>query len=310
VADGRRFPAHPPRGGTVSLVAPAGPVSGPAIDRAVERVRSLGWEPVLGRHARERRGYLAGTDAERADDLNSALRDPENAAIWFLRGGYGTLRILDRVAWDALEGRPRPLIGFSDNTALHLAAFRRGLVTFHGPHAAAPEFPEFTARSLVQVLDPAGADSPLPLPDEHRAIEVVNGGIAEGVLVGGNLAMLAATLATPVQLRASGAILFLEEVGEAAYRVDRLLTQLRLAGVLDAVAGIAIGAISACTDAAVDGNPSVTEIVADRTASLGVPVLSGLPFGHEPESWTLPIGIRARLDADRMSVQLLEPATR
>lgn len=309
MVEARRIPIHPPPGSPVSLVAPAGPVSAPAIERALERVRAMGWEPLLGRHSSRRRGYLAGTDEERANDLNDALRDAENAAIWFLRGGYGSMRILDRVDWSALERRPRPLIGFSDNTAFHLAAIRRGLVTFHGPHAAAPEFPVFTARSLALALDPGGADSPLPLPDGHSGIVAVNGGVAEGALVGGNLAMLAATLATPVQLRASGTILFLEEVAEPAYRVDRLLTQLRLAGVLDDVAGIAVGAISACSDAGVEGNPSVAEIVADRTADLDVPILSGLPFGHVAESWTIPVGIRARLDADARSLQLLEPAT-
>lgn len=295
-------------GARVALVAPAGPLVPEAVDRAVERVREWGWEPRLGTHARNRHGYLAGTDEQRAADVNEALLAEDTDAIWCLRGGYGTMRILDRIQWGALVARPRPLIGFSDNTALHLALQRRGVVSFHGPHPGAEEFPPFAQQCLRRLLTdeaPAGV-LPFPTSAPGRAEPIV-GGVAEGPLVGGNLALIAATLGTPYAVCAAGAILFLEEVGETAYRVDRLLSQLRLAGVFDEVAGVAIGAFS---DAPPDGAPSAADVVRDRLEHLRVPVAMAFPFGHISESWTLPLGVRARLDTDAGTLALLEPAVR
>lgn len=297
------------RGARVALVAPAGPLAPAAIERALARVRALGWEPVLGEHARGRHGYLSGTDDERAADLNRALRAEAIDAVWCLRGGYGTLRILERVDWAALRARPKPLIGFSDNTALHLAARRLGVVSFHGPHPGAPDFEGFSEQVLRRVLTEPHAAGVLPFPaGGPGAAEPLHGGVAEGPLVGGNLALVCATLGTPFAVRAEGAILFLEEVGEHAYRVDRLLSQLRLAGVLRAVAGIALGGFTECPDDEADGVPALPEVIRDRLAGLGVPVAAGFPFGHLAESWTLPLGIRARLDADAGTLELLEPA--
>lgn len=304
----RRPPALGP-GARVSLVAPAGPLAEGAVERAVERVRAWGWEPLVGRHARGRHGYLSGTDAERAADLNEALRSAENDAIWFLRGGYGTMRLLEVLDWEALRRRPRALVGFSDNTALHLAAQRTGVVSFHGPHPSAEEFPPFAEEGLLRLLtrrEPAGL-LPFPAGGPVRA-QTVTGRVAEGPLVGGNLALLAATLGTPYGVRTRGALLFLEEVGEAAYRIDRLLTQLHLAGVLGEVAGVVVGAFSECPDEGAAHLPGSAEVVRERLSALGVPVAAGFPFGHIPRSWTLPLGVRARLDADRGTLELLEAA--
>ena len=160
-------------------MAPAGPLVPEAVDRAVERVRAWGWDPVLGEHARARHGYLAGSDEQRAADLDAALRSPDNDAIWCLRGGYGTMRILDRVAWRALAERPRPLIGFSDNTALHLAATGQGVISFHGPHPAAAELPEFAERGLLRTLTVVEPVGPVPFPagGPSRAL-TLSGGVA------------------------------------------------------------------------------------------------------------------------------------
>jgi muramoyltetrapeptide carboxypeptidase len=297
-------------GSRVSLVAAAGPLPAGALDRAVKRVRELGWEPLVGPHAAGRVGFLAGTDSERLHDLQEALRSAENDAIWCLRGGYGTMRLLPRIDWSPLRERPRALIGFSDNTALHLAAGQAaGVVTFHGPHPAPPELPAFARENLFRVVAHTRAAGVLPFPQggPPRAASLVPG-VAEGRLVGGNLAILAATAGTPYQLRARGRILFLEEVGEPAYRIDRLLTQLLLAGILDGAAGVAAGAFTESPDAGEGGIPPVAEILQERLAPLGVPVAFGFPFGHVPESWTLPIGVRARLDATAGTLELLEPA--
>jgi muramoyltetrapeptide carboxypeptidase len=301
-----RPPALRP-GARIALVAPAGPLPDGAIDRAVERVSRWGWEPLLAENAGGRHGYLSAPDEVRAADLNAALRDPENDAIWFLRGGYGTMRILDRIDWGALLRRPRPLIGFSDATAVHLALQRDGLVSFHGPHPAVEELTDYAESGIRRALterEPLGA-VPFPPGSAGRA-ETLVGGVAEGPLVGGNLSLLAATVGTPYAIRPEGAILFLEEVGEPAYRVDRLLSQLQLAGILSRVAGVAVGAVSDSPDPPGRGIPLPAELLLDRLGELGVPVAFGFPFGHVPDNWTLPVGVRARLDAGAGTLELLE----
>jgi muramoyltetrapeptide carboxypeptidase len=302
-----RPPALSP-GARVALVAPAGPMGEGAVDRAVQRVRDWGFEPVEGEHVRKRHGYLSAPDAERAADFNAALRDASIDAVWCLRGGYGVMRILDDVDWDALARRPRPVIGYSDNTALHLAIQRLGIVSFHGPHPATVELNDFSADALRRLLTSGAPAGRLPFPAADGRAETMAGGVAEGPLVGGNLSLIAATLGTPYAIRAEGAILFLEEVGEAAYRVDRLLSQLRLAGVLRSVAGIALGGFTEAPGEDEEGATRVAEVLADRLGDLGVPVATGFPFGHVDDNWTLPVGARARLDADAGTLELLEGA--
>lgn len=294
-------------GARVALVASAGPLGEGAVDRAVERVRGWGWEPVVGRHARERHGFLAAPDEQRLHDLNQAIRDPGIDAVWLLRGGYGTMRILDRVDWSALRDRPKPIIGFSDNTALHLAAFRAGVVSFHGPHSAADELPDFSVETLRRVVGRAEPAGVLPFPEGEHARTLVPGS-AEGVLVGGNLSLLAALCGTAYALDCRGAILFLEEVGEPAYRLDRMLSQLRMCGSLDGVAGVVIGAFTESPDDEDPDLPSAPEVILDRLDGLGVPVAFGFPFGHISHNWTLPVGVRARLDASAATLEILEPA--
>jgi len=292
----------------IALLAPAGPLTPEAIDRAQARLRSWGWRPHLGRNSGGHRGYLSGTDEQRLADLQEAIDSTSNDAIWCLRGGYGTMRLIDRVDWTGLRNRPRPVIGFSDNTVLHLALQRAGIVSFHGPHPAARELPEFSTQLLRRLLTVPESAGRLPFPTPDGRATTISPGIAEGRLVGGNLTLLAATLGTPWAVDARGAILLLEEVGEAGYRIDRLLTQLRLAGVFDEVHGVAVGALSDCPDTDDPRTPSLSVLLGDRLGDLGVPVAWGFPFGHEPLNWTLPLGIRARLDATSGQLELLEAA--
>jgi muramoyltetrapeptide carboxypeptidase len=302
-------------GDRVALVAPAGPVADAAIERGLERCRRLGLVPVLGDRAGARTGYLAGRDRDRAADLASALADPDIAAVWALRGGYGTLRTLEHLDLSTTVGAPKPFIGFSDNTAIHLALHRRGIVSFHGPHAGFEHFPPLTEAAFRAVLmepDPAGA-----LPAAPVAPTVISDGSAEGALVGGNLALLAAACGTRHQPDTRDAILFLEDVGEPLYRVDRMLIQLRLAGLLDGIRGIALGEFVGLTDeeggsgpaSGSEPPPGLVDLAAELLAPLGVPVVAGFPFGHGRENWTLPLGVRARLDAGAGTLTLLEPAT-
>jgi muramoyltetrapeptide carboxypeptidase len=293
----------PPRlraGARVALVAPAGPLAAERVDNALERCARLELEPVLGASARSRHGaYLAAPDVERLADLQHALLDPQIAAVWALRGGYGTMRLLAQLDLAPVVNAPKPFIGFSDNTAVHLAFHARGVVSYHGPHAGgdATELAERCLRDVLWRAEPAGV---LELPAAPAPV-TLTGGVAEGPLVGGNLSLLASMCGTPATPRAAGAILFVEDIGEPTYRLDRAWTQLLLAGVLDDVAGVALGRFTDCEDDA-------AEVLAELVRPLGVPAVLDLPISHEPDNWTLPLGVRARLDATRGTLELLEPA--
>jgi muramoyltetrapeptide carboxypeptidase len=292
---------RPPRlraGSRVALVAPAGPVLEERLELALERCRRFGLIAVPGAAARGRTGYLAGSDEERLADLQAAFGDPAYDAVWALRGGYGTMRLLARLDLSGVAAAPRAFIGFSDNTAVHLALHARGVTSFHGPNAGSDATP-LTENCLERVLFEDAAAGTLPLPPDRPPVRL-HGGVAEGALIGGNLAMLAALSGTPGALRAAGRILFVEDVGETAYRLDRAWTQLVLTGALEGVRGIAYGRFTDC-------GADVPDLLRELTAPLGVPVLAELPFGHEPDNWTLPLGVRARLDADAGVLSLLEP---
>ena len=290
-------------GDRVSLIAPAGPVSEDVIETALSRCAQLGLEPVQGAAIRSRDRYLAGRDEDRAEDMRQAIQG-ESRGIWALRGGYGTFRTLKTVDLGPLRDRPKAFIGFSDNTVVHMALRAMGLVSFHGPHAGYAHFPEVTEQSFRAAVMSSQPPGLLPLPVDCRP-EAIRGGTAEGPLLGGNLSMLAAVCGTPYQPMTRGAILFIEDVGEAAYRVDRMLMQLRLAGLLDELAAVAVGDFSPA-----EPEPAVHDVLVELLRPLGVPVLSGLPFGHERQNWTLPVGVRARLDAESGTLEILEPATR
>lgn len=270
------------------------------IELALDRCARFGFEPVLGRSARANHlGYLAGTDDQRLADLQHAMGDPSIDAIWALRGGYGTMRLLQRLDFAPLARTPRAFIGFSDNTALHLAIGAAGVVSFHGPHAGG-DATELSERTLLRVLTRAEPAGVLEVPADRPPV-VIADGRAEGPLVGGNLALLAAMCGTRTPPVARDAILFVEDIGEDAYRLDRAWTQLLLAGALDGVAGVVFGRFTNCSGA-------LHDLFAAMVEPLGVPAVAELPIGHEDDNWTLPLGVRARLDAAGGTLELLEPA--
>ncbi|HEX2780609.1 MAG TPA: LD-carboxypeptidase [Gemmatimonadaceae bacterium] len=277
----------------MALVSPAGPLRGPSdLERAIANVQAMGWEPIVGPNVLARRGYFAGSDEERFADLDRALRDPDVDGVWCARGGYGAMRILDALDYAALSRRPKPLLGFSDITALHAAlATRSGIVSYHAPTArgALTAFSrDSLERAVVRGTDPCGA---LPAP------RVVRPGITEGRLVGGNLALLVALLGTPYFPALDGAILVLEDIGEAVYRLDRMLVQLRLAGALGRIAGLVFGAFTDCPETSDDGVRRLDEVIDEAAAAAGVPAVANAPVGHIDEQWTLPLGLTATLDA-------------
>lgn len=304
-------------GSRVALVAPAGPLlERDDLTRADLLCRALGYEPVLGKNAYARHGYLGGTDDQRLADLNGALQDPDIHGIWCIRGGYGAIRLLDRVDYGAMAHHPKALIGFSDITTLLNAVTRlTGVVTFHGPvaRAAMPAFSRWHFERVLTVAEAPGRLGRLPqatdiLVQRENRIVTVRGGIAEGPLAGGNLTLLQCTIGTPYFPDLAGAILFLEDVGEDLYRVDRMLAQLRLVGALQRLAGVAVGRFTDLRRSDGDGALGFDEVLATYLAPLGVPVAYGFPIGHIDAQWTLPLGIPARLDATAGELELLEPA--
>ncbi|HKT60724.1 MAG TPA: LD-carboxypeptidase [Gemmatimonadales bacterium] len=311
---------RPPRlahGSRVALVAPAGPLlEQDDIARAEALCRALDYEPVLGAHARGHHGYFSGTDEERLADLNAAFRDPAIDAVWCLRGGYGVTRILDAIDFDALVRRPRPVIGYSDITALLAGVVRcAGQIAFHAPTARAA-MPAFSRRHFARVLAEPQAAGPLealrPPPDvllpQANRVTVIHGGRADGMLAGGNLTLLHCLIGTRYFPDLDGALLFLEDVNEDLYRIDRMLAHLRMIGALARLRGVLVGRLTGLKRHMEDGSFGVDEVLTHYFAPLGVPVLYGVPIGHIEDQWTMPLGVRARIDADAASVELLEPA--
>jgi muramoyltetrapeptide carboxypeptidase len=317
---GSKGVVRPPRlapGSRVALLAPAGPMlERDDLTRGEELCRALGLEPILGASAGKRHGYLAGSDDERLADLNRAIRDPSIDAIWCLRGGFGVTRILDRVDFAPLLARPKAVIGYSDVTALILGLHAAtGLVAFHAPMARAP-MPAFTRAGFEAALFRATPAARLPhlpsptgtlVPRSPRLL-TIRAGVAEGPLLGGNLSLVAALQGTRHLPSFDGAILFLEDVGEDLYRIDRMLAQLRMTGMLSRLAGVIIGQFTEMKRGTSEGALGFDEILSTYFGPLGVPVLSGVPIGHVDEQWTIPLGVRARLDATAGEVDLLDAA--
>lgn len=290
----------------MALVAPAGPLSPERIDASLQRCRSLGLEPVLYPAAAQQHRYLAGTDPERLADLQAAFNDDANDAVWALRGGYGSMRILSRLDLRRQQRQPCVFIGFSDNTALHAAHAALGVVSFHGPHPGG-DFPPETELAFRRVLFSAAPAGELPLRAEDPPPRTLRPGSVEAPLIGGNLALLAALCGTSTAIAARGCILFLEDVGEPAYRVDRMLTQLREAGVVEGVLGLAAGRFSGTETEEALGTD---DVLLEFAESLGVPAVLDLPIGHVEHNWTVPIGTNALLDADAATLYLTEAAVR
>ena len=284
-------------GDLVALVAPSGWVRPERVADQVKVLESWGLRARVGDHALHRHRFLAGTDEERLADFNDALRDEEVRGIWCLRGGYGAQRITDDLDFAAAAADPKLVIGFSDITAIHLALWcTTGLPTVHGPTASyadpgAGHPTEAGAHHALMTAEPV-----LVAADERESrFEVRVPGRAEGVLLGGNLTLLAGSVGTGHRPDLRGAILLLEDVTDEPYRIDRYLVQLKRAGWLDGIAGVAVGQFTDCVDP--DGNATLPGVLSDQLASLGVPVLGGLPIGHGDEQTAVGLGVPAILDA-------------
>lgn len=301
-------------GDTVAVVNPAGALySATDIRIVVERLEALGLRVRTGEHVLSRHAYFAGTDEERAEDLNRMLRDPQIRGIVATRGGWGSARILDRVDYDAIRADPKVIVGYSDVTALLNAVHHRtGLVTYHGPVGISP-FTEFTAEHFRRVLFHGEAytlENPVRVGNDltHTAdrILTLTPGTARGRLLGGNLTVFTTILGSDFVPDTAGAIFFTEDIGEELYRVDRMLTQLALNGILDEVNGFVFGRCTNCGPGGGFASFTLEELLEQHTGGLGVPVWYGSMIGHIPDMFTLPVGLEVEVDAAVGTLTLLE----
>jgi muramoyltetrapeptide carboxypeptidase len=308
------------QGQVIGLVAPASPSNeDETVHGAVETLQSLGFQVKEGKHLFNRHGYLAGNDQERSADFNDMFMDDSVHGIITLGGGYGSARILPYLDYAEIQRHPKVLMGYSDITALlNGIHVRTGLVTFHGP-IASQSFTDYTLQEFKKVvMNPnAGATLGMAPPFEQgegrveweNRITKIGRGKVRGRLIGGNLSLMATLTGTPYSPDYSGKILVLEDVGEATYRLDRMLTQLWLSGDLEKVAGIVFGKFTDCkTSASWAKQLTVEEVLTDRCEMLGIPAVRGLMIGHVENQTTLPIGCEAELDVDAGTLRLLEPA--
>ncbi|MFI6698158.1 LD-carboxypeptidase [Streptomyces sp. NPDC050509] len=299
-------PARLRPGARVAVVAPSGPVPADRLDAGLDILRGWDLDPVVAPHVLDvhPHGYLAGSDADRARDLQEAWCDPSVSAVFCARGGYGVQRMVDLLDWTAIRAAgPKVFVGYSDITALHEAfAVRAGLATLHGPMTAA----------LTFLKDPATQESlraTLFAPESVRTLglDTARGlvpGRARGVTLGGCVSLLAADLGTPyARTSAAGGLLMIEDVGEEPYRLDRILTQLLRSGWLDGVAGIGLGSWAGCGP-----YEDVHALLLDRLGGLGVPVVEELGFGHGDTALTVPLGVPGVLDAESATLTLDVPA--
>jgi muramoyltetrapeptide carboxypeptidase len=311
----RQAARKPPRlqvGDTVGVVAPASTLSSDdGLDRAEWWLKGMGLVPKFGPNAGGRYGYLAGTDEQRAADLNAAYADPEVKAVFAVRGGWGGARILPLLDWATIRANPKLLVGFSDVTSLHLAfAACAGYATIHGGNATS-SWRRASWESLWRLA--FAADTPVlggstVEAETGRTGRTITGGKATGRLLGGNLTILSTLMGTPWLPDFKGAVLFVEDVNEAEYRVDRMFQQLKLAGVLDGLAGAIFGQCTDCATKDADyGGFTIDQLVDHYLAPLGIPAFTGGDFGHVSNQLSLPSGARVEIDADARTLRLLDP---
>ncbi|MGM9506873.1 S66 peptidase family protein [Larkinella sp. GY13] len=311
----------PPRlkpGDTVALVGPAAPAfTHETVQVAVESLQALGFKTVIAKHVFDRYGYLAGTDADRAADLNAMFADSSVNAIMAMHGGWGCARLLPLLDYNLIRRNPKILVGYSDITALLLGIYTQtGLVTMHGPVGSAT-FNPFTVNYFRQMLMDGQAvlmenphDKGDLLTQVKDRIDTLNPGKARGRLMGGNLTVLSHMMGSKYLPDWKDSILFLEDIGEDVYRMDRMITQLKLAGVLDQISGFVFGKCTDCEPGKGYGSLTLEDVFRDHIIPLKKPAYSGAMIGHITHKFTVPLGIEAEMDANTGTIRLLEPAVK
>lgn len=291
----------------IGIITPASPVDLNKTEKGKEYLETLGFEVKLGENASRKYTYLAGSDQQRANEINEMFRDDSIDAIFCTRGGYGTPRLLDLLDYDLIKNNPKIIVGFSDITAILNAIMQEtSLITFHGPMLASnmsKKLDDLTFKSLFNILKGIDQDFFLKNPGDV-SLASMNSGKASGRIVGGNLALVCSLMGTPYEIDTQGKILFLEDIGEKPYRIDRMLTQLRLAGKFNDAAGIILGNWNDCTDK--DESFTIEELFDQIIKPCGKPIIVNFQSGHCTPMLTLPIGAMAEIDSDRKTVKILE----
>jgi muramoyltetrapeptide carboxypeptidase len=310
----------PPRlqpGDTVALIAPGGYATEKSIAKARANIEKLGFRVREGAFLREVNGNYAGTVHQRLLDLHAAFADPDIRMIWPIRGGSGCISLLAHLDYALIRANPTILLGYSDITALHLAIYRHArLVSFHGP-VASSTMTDYSVEHMLAVLQDPQPEYTIPmalensrraLQDPHFGMRTVHGGVATGPLMGGNLSMVAALAGTPYAADFKDSILFLEEVNEAPYRIDRWMTQLDLSVGLSKAAAVMVGICEDCGPEHEEISLTLDQTLDIHLQPLTIPAVTGYSIGHIRNQFTIPVGLRARLDTERQTVTLLEPA--
>jgi len=300
-------------GDTIGLIAPSSSITDAKLEKAIGNMESLGLKVKLGKYVKEINGYLAGTDEQRLEDLHNMFADDSVDGIWCIRGGYGAGRILPKINYKLIRKNPKIFIGYSDITALNQAIYQEtGLICFHGP-VATSTFSDYTVKHLKAVLmhptkthtfEYATAND--AEKDKAYRTEVIRAGRATGELIGGNLSLLASMVGTKFHWNVKNKLVFIEDIGEKPYRIDRMLTQLLQASNFDKAAGVILGVFEDCEAKASDRSLTLMETLSGQFEPLGIPVIYGLSFGHITNHFVMPVGVKATMDTEERSVTLLE----
>jgi len=286
-------------GDTIGIVAPAGPFDRDLFEQGRSVIQRMGFAIETDARIFSRQGYLAGTDAQRAAQFNEMVANDKVQAVMSARGGYGAMRMMEALDYEAIRRTAKAFIGFSDMTALHRAiSLRSGLVTFHGPMVTTLATCDESSRlSWYRALT-----EPVAPPMDLGGVRVLKPGVAQGILTGGNLATLCHLTGTSIGTGFQSQILLLEDIGEATYRIDRMLTQMKMAGLFDGLAGVVLGSFEDC-----GSGDEIDVLVREMFQDRPIPIVAGAPIGHGRMNWTVPLGLSVRLDTAKGVLEFVEP---
>lgn len=299
------------KGDTIGLIAPGSYISERQLNNSVENLNKLGYKVKYNPEIMAKHGYLAGEDSVRVKQIHSMFLDDEVKAIMAVRGGYGCSRLLPYLDYEMIKNHPKILVGYSDITSLLYGIYKKTkLVCFHGP-VATSTFNEYSLKNFENILTINQNNYVMQnLAEDKDTLNVINPGVAKGELVGGNLSIVVSLIGTEYDIDTKNKIIFLEDIGEEPYRIDRMLTQMKLSGKFENCAGIALGIFRRCeidpNDPEFENSLTLYQVFKDRLGDLGIPVISGLSFGHITNKFTLPFGISAQLDTYNAKLTLLE----
>ena len=303
------------KGDTIGIVSPASPSENKSeVTRGIETLEAMGYQVKVGRNVNKRKGFVAATEEERAEDINQMFRDDTVDAIFVTQGGYGSAQLFDKLDFEAIASNPKIFTGFSDITSLHLAINKMaGLVTFHGPGMARfnrEDLTPYTEKQFFKALESTEPLGEIPLADEKKWLNPIGKGKCQGTLIGGNLTLICASLGTPYEIETKGRILLIEDVDTEPWIFDHMLCHLRNAGKLQEAAGIIVGECKNCVPFKYEPgflvDTSLEDVLEYYLSPLGIPVLYGLPLGHADDLATIPLGVLAELDCGQKTFRILE----